>query len=245
LGSFQPPDSLSERDYIRKHALNFRADMHADKRPLLQKVRMVVPFDDFCISGLDIEGCRVGSGIFLASSLPEPILWEYTERQIVKGDPFTRLITPEGRTAQSQEVSRVKLNHPEARLVEDLSRRYDVAPRTAISLWSGGRLYGAVTVTRIKPFTAEELQLLELFAEPLHQEAAAPVLTMANERLRLTQGEIRCLAFAAEGKSSAEIADDAGYTTETVNFYLKAAMKKLGAANRTQAVVSAIRRGII
>ncbi len=127
----------------------------------------------------------------------------------------------------------------------EVCRQIRVNRVKGITLWSRNQLYGSVLFTRSKPFNEEELQILELLAEPLHSNAAAPVIAFANKRLNLTQGESRCLASAAEGKTSHEIAGDTGYTTETVNFYLKSTTKKLGAANRTQAVVYAIRRKLI
>jgi DNA-binding CsgD family transcriptional regulator len=45
--------------------------------------------------------------------------------------------------------------------------------------------------------------------------------------------------------TSEEIAAATGYKTETVNSYLKSATRKLGTANRLEAVADAIRRGII
>jgi len=41
------------------------------------------------------------------------------------------------------------------------------------------------------------------------------------------------------------IAKATGYQVDTVNSYVKSAVKKLGASNRTQAIAEAIRRRLI
>ena len=62
---------------------------------------------------------------------------------------------------------------------------------------------------------------------------------------RLTNRETECLAWVAEGKTSGELAEIVGLSEHTVNHYLLSATKKLNSVNRTQAVVKALRLGII
>ncbi|MCF3642266.1 LuxR family transcriptional regulator [Rhizobium sp. TRM95111] len=61
----------------------------------------------------------------------------------------------------------------------------------------------------------------------------------------LTEREIQCLSWTAAGKTSLEIAEILGLSEHTVNHYLNQVTRKLEAVNRTQAVVKAIRRGLI
>lgn len=61
----------------------------------------------------------------------------------------------------------------------------------------------------------------------------------------VTQRETECLFWAAAGKSSEDIGAILQLSTHTVNGYLKSAMKKLEAINRTQAVAKATRLGVI
>ncbi|QRM54494.1 LuxR family transcriptional regulator [Sinorhizobium sp. BG8] len=61
----------------------------------------------------------------------------------------------------------------------------------------------------------------------------------------LTEREIQCLGWTAAGKTSLEIAEILGLSEHTVNHYLNQVTRKLEAVNRTQAVVKAIRRGLI
>lgn len=62
---------------------------------------------------------------------------------------------------------------------------------------------------------------------------------------RLTDRERECLTWTARGKSAWSIGKILGVSEHTVNFHLKRAMAKLEAANRMQAVVAALRLGLI
>ncbi|PYE46443.1 DNA-binding CsgD family transcriptional regulator [Rhizobium sp. PP-WC-2G-219] len=66
-----------------------------------------------------------------------------------------------------------------------------------------------------------------------------------NEKVDLSDREIQCLNWTAAGKTSSEIADILGLSEHTVNHYLNHVAKKLDAANRVQAVVKAMRLGLI
>ena len=61
----------------------------------------------------------------------------------------------------------------------------------------------------------------------------------------LTPREIEVLAQIAAGNSNKRIADRLGITEETVKGHVRNILSKLGAGDRTHAVTSALRRGII
>jgi two-component system nitrate/nitrite response regulator NarL len=61
----------------------------------------------------------------------------------------------------------------------------------------------------------------------------------------LTPRELEVLRMVAEGLSNKEIAQRLAISEHTVKFHLNAILGKLGAQSRTEAVVSAIRRGLI
>ena len=61
----------------------------------------------------------------------------------------------------------------------------------------------------------------------------------------LTDREIEALTWSARGKTSAEIAMIVGLTKATVDAHLDYARAKLGAATRTEAVVKAVKAGLI
>ena len=61
----------------------------------------------------------------------------------------------------------------------------------------------------------------------------------------LTPRETEVLALVAEGLSNKAIADQLGISDQTVKFHVGSIAGKLGAANRTEAVRRAVRRGLI
>lgn len=61
----------------------------------------------------------------------------------------------------------------------------------------------------------------------------------------LTEREVEVLRHVAEGNRNRDIAEKLFISEETVKVHLKHIMDKLGAADRTQAVAIAVRRGII
>lgn len=63
--------------------------------------------------------------------------------------------------------------------------------------------------------------------------------------VRLTDRERECLTWTARGKSAWSIGKILNVSEHTVNFHLKRGMAKLGVANRMQAVVTALRQGLI
>lgn len=81
------------------------------------------------------------------------------------------------------------------------------------------------------------LELMEKFLAQLHYTELAAY--------RLTRREIECLAWVSEGKTSNEIAKIVSLSEHTVNHYLLSATRKLNTFNRTEAVVKALRAGLI
>ena len=64
-------------------------------------------------------------------------------------------------------------------------------------------------------------------------------------RSNVSSREIDCLHWAAQGKSNREIGDILGVSENTVRFHLKNAYRKLEVTSRSQAVVAAMRAGLI
>jgi DNA-binding NarL/FixJ family response regulator len=67
----------------------------------------------------------------------------------------------------------------------------------------------------------------------------------AGDVEQLTAREVQVLELLAEGLPNKAIAMRLGISDQTVKFHVAAVLGKLGAANRTDAVRRAIRRGLI
>jgi DNA-binding NarL/FixJ family response regulator len=85
-------------------------------------------------------------------------------------------------------------------------------------------------------------------------ETGADAIVMAGETREgvedilaepLTSRETEVLALVAEGLPNKAIADRLGISDQTVKFHVASIAGKLGAANRTEAVRRAVRRGLI
>jgi len=205
----------------------------------------MVPFEGFSFTGLDVDGCELGRGVYLATNLPSAFTSLYTAERLIEVEPLAAQISAENPLAQWERTE--TLNTKDGRvatLIKALAYS-DIAPRTSLTLWKRGKLYGAATFTRKKPFSENELATLEAFAPAIHSHLALPVIKAVNSRLGLGKGEILCLRLAAAGLTSEEMVAESPYTFDTITTYLKSAARKLKAANRTQAVAEAIRRKII
>ncbi|HEY1556938.1 MAG TPA: response regulator transcription factor [Kofleriaceae bacterium] len=77
---------------------------------------------------------------------------------------------------------------------------------------------------------------------PAHQVRAT---TNGKGRGELTEREKQVVQLLAEGLSNKLIADRLGISDHTAKFHVNGVMMKLGASTRTEAVVEAMRRGMI
>lgn len=75
--------------------------------------------------------------------------------------------------------------------------------------------------------------------------ASAPRAPAPHSAADLTPREIEVVALLAEGLANRAIAARLGISEHTVKFHLNAILSKLGAQSRTEAVVQAIRLGVI
>ena len=87
---------------------------------------------------------------------------------------------------------------------------------------------------------------LQLSALHIHDAAMslAQVSSLTDDEC-LSDRELECLSWTAEGKTSDEIAEIVCLSAATVNYHLNKVVLKLGAANRHHAAIIALRRGII
>ena len=98
----------------------------------------------------------------------------------------------------------------------------------------------------IQDLVRAETARLQLFAAQFH-DAAIRIWTNRDKRQRpqLSSRQKEVLCWAADGLSSEATAEKIGISASAVNFHLVNAARKLGAANKIQAVALAIRQSII
>ncbi len=112
--------------------------------------------------------------------------------------------------------------------------------------------FGVLTLARNRgPIAAQELQdnlpTMLWLAQLSHSVLFRVLYSRHRHRARasLTARELLILRLVADGRSSLEIANAVGITERTVGFHLGNAVNKLDATNKTHAVVTAIRMGLL
>jgi NarL family two-component system response regulator YdfI len=105
---------------------------------------------------------------------------------------------------------------------------------------SGAQIAAAIeaVATGLGVFDASEM---ESFVQPHHLADGPP----ARLPEALTPRETEVLRAMAEGLANKEIAARLGISENTVKFHVASVMGKLGAASRTEAVMTGIRSGIV
>jgi DNA-binding NarL/FixJ family response regulator len=91
---------------------------------------------------------------------------------------------------------------------------------------------------------AAELDADALLVAPVHNRSPDSLDDDEVEE-PLTSREIQVLTLLAEGLPNKAIANRLGISDQTVKFHVASVSGKLGAANRTDAVRRAVRRGLI
>ncbi|NLR97108.1 LuxR family transcriptional regulator [Rhizobium sp. P38BS-XIX] len=210
---------------------------------LIDRLRRAVPFDYIFISGIDVDHYRFGEGFSIDTDLPPAFIEAYMSDKLPQVDPFVLAAKSSTKVVVESEV--YAENEVPQRLLY-LQRTFGVHNRTIIPILRDNTVYGAVGYTRDTPFDEDEITFLSLVSEAVHTAVTKPLMDrFAAEHMRLSKGEIACLSQASLGLTSEGIAKTTNYQVETVNSYIKSAVKKLGAVNRTQAIAEAIRRRLI
>jgi LuxR family transcriptional regulator len=216
---------------------------HFEKNDIIERFRSAVPFDYIAISGLDVDHYRFGQGFSIDTDLPPAYVEAYEADQLSRVDPFVQAAKSSLAVVVESEVYS-ETEAPQRLLY--LQRTFNVLNRTIIPIFRDSTVYGAVLFTRSTPFDESELTFLALVSETIHTAVTKPLMEkFAAEHLRLSKGEMACLSQASLGLTSDGIAKETGFQVDTVNSYIKSAVKKLGATNRTQAIAEAIRRRLI
>jgi DNA-binding CsgD family transcriptional regulator len=107
-----------------------------------------------------------------------------------------------------------------------------------------------VFIDRLKPDEKERIRR-QVTLDHLLPHLTAPLLQWLINRKRvmkgkqLTRREMEVLHWAREGKSTWEAAHILGITERTIKYHLNNIYRKLDSTNRTQAVSTAIKQGLI
>jgi DNA-binding NarL/FixJ family response regulator len=152
-------------------------------------------------------------------------------------------------------VALVDLRLPRVSGIEIAREVVRTTPATAVLIYTGysdSTVYREILDSGARGFVVKDAPLedlrraLESVARGgTYVDPAASTQLIGTEEVGVTQRERDVLRHLAEGLSNDEVGALLFISGETVRAHLKKASRKLGAQNRTQAVVLAIRAGLI
>lgn len=192
----------------------------------VDRLRNAVPFDHVSVSGLDLDGYRLGETTFhLESDVPPALAETYLSDKLYEADPLLRYVI------ETQCVALESLVYPKRKVpvrFRQLAENFSIRNRTVFPVKRNGLVCASVGFMRREPFTEDEIEFLRQIARPLYTSVVGPLVErFAAESSKLTEGEIICLRLAAEGMTTAEIAEGSKFQAATVDSYLKLATKNL------------------
>ena len=78
-----------------------------------------------------------------------------------------------------------------------------------------------------------------------HVAVVDDAILRQDRELELTEREIECLYWIAEGKTSDEIAVILGISRNTINNYITSVMRKTATKTRSEAIAWAVRNSLV
>ncbi|NJL07148.1 MAG: helix-turn-helix transcriptional regulator [Methylacidiphilales bacterium] len=209
-------------------------------RKLLDRVAATIQVGTYIVASARFAG----RGALLADNLPDAFRASYLENRDFERDPLIIATRTASQPVRSQDVRAAAEADPDLMPVFLAAAEALGAAVVMIPVRLRGRLGGVVVFRRRgSEFGEAEVDHLELVAPALY--LAAMDLPAAAPQSDLTARERECLAWTSVGKTAWEIGSILGISEHTAVAHLNAAVRKLGAASRAQAVAEALRRGLI
>ncbi|MFP5075984.1 helix-turn-helix transcriptional regulator [Rhizobium sp. YIM 134829] len=184
----------------------------------------------------------------IVSNLPKEMLASFDESGLLQHSAgFRRLrSTTTPFCLSQQEWTRETTRAAEAAQHMAVSARHQVEQVAYFPVHNAdGTRAAMILMGEQRAIPMAEMMELQMVAIYLYNRLTEIGAFWRESDVALSEREIQCLNWTAAGKTSAEIAGILGLSEHTVNHYLNHVTKKLNAVNRTQAVVKALRRGLI
>lgn len=218
---------------------------------MLERLRRVVGhfgFDSFLLTGVPDPGRRI-DGYIMLSGWHEGWLERYVSQDYVQVDPIAQRLQnaadpftwseviqgrelPETALRVMNEAAEIGMNDGLCVPLYDLDGRRSVLSMAARSI-------------DLTPADKGVLHLVAMYAQNCIHDMVGFQAGRRAVRPTLSPRERECLQWTAAGKTSWEISTILRLSQSTTDGYIASATRKLGAANRTQAVAEGIRRGLI
>jgi LuxR family transcriptional regulator, quorum-sensing system regulator BjaR1 len=202
-------------------------------------------FVHFSFSGVPYNSDSM-PGIVLAHRIPAELFKLYVERRYADIDPSMQHLRRTTEPFKWLDVPHDSEREPKAAELKALVTDFGLAQGFFVPIPSPAGTFGNVWMAGPKPeLTARVKPALHLIALYAFDRIHRLVGPLPNRRPRLTAREQEVLAWTASGKSAWEIGEILGIAKRTVDEHAQSAFRKLGAANRAQAVAIAVRERLI
>jgi LuxR family transcriptional regulator, quorum-sensing system regulator BjaR1 len=202
-------------------------------------------FEHFSFSGVPRSSASMPE-VVLAHRIPPELFKLYVERRYADVDPAMRLLRRTTIPFRWLDVP----YHPEREprgaevmaLVADFGLSQGFFVPTPSPTGTSGNVWMAGPTPELNAQNTPALHIIALYAFDRVHRLVEPLPDRSSP---LTAREREVLVWSASGKSAWEIGEILGIGKRTVDEHVQTAVHKLGAANKIQAVVFAIRDGLI
>lgn len=215
-----------------------------DLRVEMKKFATLMEFDHF-VYALTINAPSLKQQHYLLNGFPP----EWCERYI-KGGYFE--VDPVVRHAQTTSLPAIwteeMFHDGQHEQFWEEARAFGLNCGLSFAVRDQPGVMGIFSIARDKPLDLAALDMAaligraQMFASMLHHAVARIELPklLPEQNAILTSRERECLRWSADGKTAWEIGHILNIAERTVVFHVNNVIKKLGAANKTQAIVRAI-----
>lgn len=184
----------------------------------------------------------------IASGYPAEYQRIYLERQFIARDPtvYHALTRPQ------LLVWNDGIYDEKSRDIMEESRKYGLGHGLSAPVHEGPSIRGMLSLARDRPFeNSKERDQLEaganVLANAVHVATTKIILpeVIADQRPALSDRELECLRWVAQGKSNFAIGRLLSISEGTVKFHMGNVLVKLGVATRQQAITRGMLLGLI
>ncbi len=233
---------------LRQDAFNFIDELGRLSDPdrildALQRVLAPFGFGRVVMSGLTLKPGQVFDDIVLASRWPHEFQAIYSARDYLRISPIVRLAIRSSHPFEWDEATWRKDEDPRSIELMELAAGFDMPRGFVVPIHgpAGAGAFVALSGVNLDMADSNTKPIIHMMALYAFDRVRRLALPKTPDKPFLTNREREVLAWAAQGKSAWETGEILNIAKRTVDEHAQTATRKLGAANRTQAVVIALR----
>jgi LuxR family transcriptional regulator, quorum-sensing system regulator SolR len=221
-----------------------RAKTSEELRVEMEKFTRQAGFEHYCYA-LSITAPSLRPQLFTINGYPKKWIDHYFAHGYIEVDPLIRF-------AAKSTLPAIWSDHMfhSGKSVEfwEEARSFGLGSGLTFNIRDQPGVTGIFSLSRAKPLDLPPLELAaivgraQIFASLLHQAVVRIDLPglMPDPNIALTARERECLKWAADGKTAWEIGQILSIAERTAVFHVNNVIRKLGASNKTQAIVRAV-----